>query len=452
MQYNIQQIVKKYFLFFFSLLTVAIGNAVAIRANFGVSTFSCPTYILSLIPGTQFSFGTYVIFMHLIFIAIQTIINKNNAIKNQLLQIPAVLIFGFFIDFAMSITQNFQYNNNSTLYFFIRLAQLFLGNTLIALGIALEIKSNVFIITSEGFTTNLSRFLKIDFGKVKILFDSILIIVTIIFSYMYFNYWRFDVVGGGTIFSMLFIGFAARMFSKNTKFVDKVFNIKKYNINNKIYTEEKKLPVVITIARMCGSGGQEVGKMVAEKLNIKFLDQEIINQTAQKLGYTPEYVEQNEQNISNAKLFEYTIIGHGLPDEMQSVKNNDIFEEESRIINQAASESCVIIGRLADYVLKNRPCCLNVFVRSDEDFAVANICKRLNINNEEEARQRIRDINRSRANHYYKYTGKHWTSPKNYDLIINTSKLGIKTAADIICNAVEILLPTNNSQNQDIQI
>lgn len=451
MSQNFINLAKRYTLFIASLFILAFGCALSIRANLGCTPISSPPYVLSLIPGTRFSFGVYTIFMHIIFIAVQIALAGKNFNKIQLLQIPVGLIFGLFTDITMWLTQGLQFGENSIVYFFIRFFQLFCGSTIVALGVSLEIKCNVLLLAGEGFTSSIAKAFKIDFGKVKILTDSSLTAIAILFSFLFFGCWRFDIIGIGTLFSAIYVGVAAHFFSIHTKFIDRYFDIKNYNIPNKKLSADQNLPVVITIARMCGSGGHEVGKIVSEKLNIKFWDQDIISHTARQLGVSPEYVEKNEQHVSNAKLLEYAITDQGLPREMQPTKSNDIFTEESRIICQAATESCVIIGRLADYVLKDRPCCLNVFIRSDDDFAVEKITKRLKMN-PNDARQKIKEINRSRANHYFKYTGLHWTSPNHYDLIINTAKVGIQAAADIICNTVNSLLPINTNQSNNLHV
>ena len=185
--------------------------------------------------------------------------------------------------------------------------------------------------------------------------------------------------------------------------------------------------IVITIAREYGSGGRYIGKMVAEKLGIKLYDKELILKIAEDTGLSTEYIESNEQ-----KRNALDILNSGY---YSSLSNADeLFIKESEIIKKIASrESCVIIGRCSDFILKNNKNVLKVFIESQMKDKVKRATKFYGLN-KENAENEINKINKLRANHYKYYTDQNWKEPSNYDICINSDSIGIENAANLICD------------------
>lgn len=188
--------------------------------------------------------------------------------------------------------------------------------------------------------------------------------------------------------------------------------------------------IVITIAREYGSGGRYVGKLVAEKLGIKLYDKEFINKIAQKTGLSKEYISKNEQKINVAK----NLVGSyytGLDGK------DELFVEEVKLIKELAeNDSCVIVGRCADYALKDNPNVLKVFIYSNMENKVKRAVEHYGIA-EKNAEKEIRNINKLRENHYKHYTGGEWKDPENYDICINSDALGIENSVNMICSLIE---------------
>ncbi|MGM9877906.1 MAG: MATE family efflux transporter [Bacilli bacterium] len=182
--------------------------------------------------------------------------------------------------------------------------------------------------------------------------------------------------------------------------------------------------VVITISREYGSGGHFVGKLLAEKLGIKFYDKEIINLTAKEFGYNTKYVELNEEQSSKSSIF-YT-------------NDDGLFQAESKIIESLAKKSsCVIVGRCADYVLRGRKNVVKIFLYSDMSSKVKRSVKYYGLN-KSNAEKEINKINKQRAKHYNHFTNRIWSSHDNYDLAINVDKLGVDGTAELIKNIILI--------------
>lgn len=435
-KYGKVEFLKRYSFLALALLIMAFGCSLSIRANLGCTPISCPPYVLSCIPEQYFSFGALTVIMHLIFVFIQWILLRRDFHFKILLQIPLGLIFGIFTDLTMWLTKSMQWDDSFQGYA-VRVLQLVLGATIIGIGCSIQVRCRAVLLAGEGITSAIAQVAKKEFGKVKIFCDTSLVALGLFFCFMYFGQWRFDMIGFGTLFSAVYVGFAVRFFSKHTPWLERFFVRNGIAETKDFDTKEvSTLPLVITIARMHGSGGHEIGKKVSERLGIKFYDKEIISQTAKELGLSQKEVEEKEQFISNASFLEYIITDNGFSKEKFTGRDGAIFYQQSEFIKKVAMESCVIIGRCADYILKDRPCCLNIFVRSDEDFATKMVTARTQLK-ETQAREVVRIKNSARANHYEKYTGLKWEDPAHYDLVINTAKIGIETSVDLICNAVK---------------
>ena len=200
--------------------------------------------------------------------------------------------------------------------------------------------------------------------------------------------------------------------------------------DEKIAADKKVDNVVITISREYGSGGRYVGKLVAEKLGIKLYDEQILTKIADKTGLSLEYIENHEQKRSNLELLNNIYYS--------SLNNSDeIFIEEEKVIKDIASKgSCVIIGRCADFILKDMKNTFNVFIYSTEENKIKRAVERFNIN-EKDAKKQISKINKLRSNHYKHYTSNEWGNKENYDLCINSDSFGVEKAADVICQMVK---------------
>ncbi|MGN0611017.1 MAG: AAA family ATPase [Ruminiclostridium sp.] len=184
---------------------------------------------------------------------------------------------------------------------------------------------------------------------------------------------------------------------------------------------------IITISRQYASGGSEIGRKVAKLLDIPYYDREIIDATAKESGFDPAYIERAEQSSTNSFLYNLAING------MYSQPLTDqLFAAECRVIKALAEKGpCVIVGRCADYVLREGFDTFNVFVHSTDKFRCKRICEHDNLT-ENEAMSVIRQKDKARRRHYKYYTERVWGDSLNYDLCINTAVSGTNLAAEII--------------------
>ena len=200
------------------------------------------------------------------------------------------------------------------------------------------------------------------------------------------------------------------------------------NRQEEINLTNNKKHIVITISREYGSGGRYIGKLVSQKLGLKLYDKEIITKLSETTGLSTEYIKAHEQKTN---ILDNLNNGYNY-----NLNNNDeLFIKESNLIKELAQESCVIIGRCADYILKDQKNVTKIFIYSDIKNKIKRATKYYKLN-KKTAEKEINKINKLRSNHYKHYTGETWNNPENYDLCINSDTLGVEDTAELICKLI----------------
>lgn len=188
--------------------------------------------------------------------------------------------------------------------------------------------------------------------------------------------------------------------------------------------------IVVTVSREYGSGGRYVAKLLSEKLGVKFYDKEIVTKLAEETGLSEEYIEENEQKRGILSTLEN--------DQVTGLSSKDeLFIKETELIKKLArKDSCVIVGRCADFILKNNRNVVKVFVYSDMEDKIKRAKKFYGLN-KEKAEKEIKNIDKQRANHYKYYTEREWKEYSNYDICINSDTFGVEKSADIIYDMIQ---------------
>ena len=191
---------------------------------------------------------------------------------------------------------------------------------------------------------------------------------------------------------------------------------------------------IITISREFGSGGRFIGEEVAKKLGIAYYDKNIIGQIAEKSGLSPEYIQENAELSPKKGLFAYAFSGRDITG--KSVEDM-VYEAQRNIILELAEKGpCVIIGRNADYILKDRDDVLNVFIHGDMPEKIKRITGLYNVE-EKEAVKMMADTDKRRRTNYNFYTDQNWGKASNYTLCLNSSQLGYDRCEMIIMECVK---------------
>ena len=201
---------------------------------------------------------------------------------------------------------------------------------------------------------------------------------------------------------------------------------------------------IYTIGREFGSGGREVGEKLAAKLGIKLYDKELLQQAAKDSGFCEEIFENHDEKPTNSFLYSlvmdtYSVSGYSAAPFLDMPLNHKVFLAQFETIKKIAEkESCVIVGRCADYALSDNPDCINIFIHADLDVRIKNVSRNLNIT-ESKARDIINKTNKQRASYYNYYTSKKWGDSKSYNLSLDAGKLGTDNCVEMILKFRELM-------------
>lgn len=195
---------------------------------------------------------------------------------------------------------------------------------------------------------------------------------------------------------------------------------------------------IITISRQFGSGGRTVGHLVAQALNIPFYDKELVEQVALESGFAPKFVEEHGEHSPGKTLLSYAFAPQGIPGVMNGMSTADFLWhiQCSTILQLAEKGPCVIVGRNADYILKDRKDVLHTYIHADKDFRADRIV-RLYGESEKSPAARLQEKDKRRKVNYQHYTGRTWGDAENYDISLNTAIIGVEKAAEIIVDIVK---------------
>lgn len=204
--------------------------------------------------------------------------------------------------------------------------------------------------------------------------------------------------------------------------------------------------LVITVGRQFGSGGRELGRKIADLLGIKYYDKELLSHAASDAGLSQEFVENNDERfprfISSSISFAMGFNSMSWYQNPTSISGDSIYETQSEVIRQlAAAGPCVIVGRSADYVLRDNPFTVNIFVHAPAECCNDRIMARSDISSRAKADKLRRQTNKLRAAYYNFYTDKHWGDAASYDLCFDTSLLPTEAIAEIVAQYVRRRFP-----------
>lgn len=416
--------IRRSILFILSLFINAFGIAFITKALLGTSPITSVTYVLSMF--TPLSMGIWTILINFLFVVLEPIFMTRSELKTDLrmylLQIPISCCFGLFIDLSMFVLQGLNPTN-----YIVQIVVLLIGCAILALGIALEVKANIAMMAGEYLVNVITRRFHGHFGFMKLGLDITLLVIASILSLIFLS--GIHGVREGTVVAALLVGPIVHFVTPYYRVLDQ------WITDPKLENEQMSLSShhrIITIAREYGSGGHILGEMLSKELGIKLYDKEFIHMAAQRSGINEQYITDNEQSIPSFWL--KCILSKNSEHALEhSLSADDIlFLAESKIIQELAqNESCIIIGRCADFVLKDNQNILKVFCYSDLRHAVSRCTQEYGIP-EEKAENEIKRMNRNRIHHYEYYTGRKWGEPHNYNLMIHTGSIELPTACRLI--------------------
>lgn len=196
---------------------------------------------------------------------------------------------------------------------------------------------------------------------------------------------------------------------------------------------------IITISREFGSGGRSIGREVAKRLGIPFYDKELVNQIAIESGFAPNFVEEHGEHAPSRSRFAYAFSNQTVPGVLNGMSTADfLWSIQCSVIQQLAEKGpCVIVGRNADYILKDHKNVLNVFIHAPMEFRTNRIV-RLYGESEKSPETRLQEKDKRRKVNYLHYTGQNWGNASHYDICLDSSTLGLERCVDLIIAASKI--------------
>ena len=423
---------KRYLIFLVGLFVNSLGVSLITKANLGTSPISSIPYVLSL--NFPFTLGNFTIFFSIFLIVLQLIILRKNFKLEHILQIPVSIIFGYFIDITMIL---FFWVNPEA--YIMKIVYLLIGCLILGVGVYMEVLADVVMLPGESFVRAIVLTWKTNFGTTKICFDVSMSVIAAVLSFVFAG--KLAGVREGTVIAALLVGFIARLIGKKLVFLKDMIFLESVSAENENEAKEQTAGTygknVIAIGRQFGSGGHDIGKILAEKLGYDFYDAEIIQMTAGTTGYTPEFIKKNEEIMTNSLIYDLVNQMYLNADMQDEAPKDKIFEAECQVVrNLAKKGNCVIVGRCADYVLRNSGNCLKVFFSAPLVSRIRRVAQRQNIS-EGEAKATVQKNEKLRADNYRYYTRRMWGAAGNFDLSLNTD-LGEEYIENCIRSAMKL--------------
>lgn len=200
---------------------------------------------------------------------------------------------------------------------------------------------------------------------------------------------------------------------------------------------------VVTIARENGSGGREIGEKLAQKLGVAFYNRDLLRLASDESGISEELFAQSDEQVKNTLLFKVAKDAYKgeviPPDSDEFISNENLFRYQARVILELAhTKSCVLIGRCADYILKDEPNVLRVFIHAPEKKRIETLMVRHHTDREDAVRL-MEKVDKRRAAYYHTFTGSNWRDASHYDLSLDSGKLGEDGCIERIAAYLELL-------------
>lgn len=416
---------KRYLVFFVGLFINSLGVSLITKASLGTSPISAIPYVLSL--NFPWTLGQFTILFSILLILLQLLILRKNFRAEHLLQVPISILFGYFIDLTMVLLYFINPQN-----YLSQIVYLLIGCVILGFGVYIEVLANVAMLPGESFVRAVSSTWKLEFGSTKVAFDVSMTVIAAVLSFIFAH--RLDGVREGTIIAALLVGFLARLFGRLLAFVEPLLFPATSATPAAAPEPQSSTHFTIVIGRQFGSGGHDLGKALAQRLGCSFYDNEIIQMTAGSTGYSPQFIQKKEENMTNSLLYDLVNQMYIYSSDHKAPQD-EIFESEAKVIRElAAKESCVIVGRCGDYILREQPNCLRIFLHASLPYRIGRICRAENLN-EKDAKQKIVQTDQHRADNYRYYTHQLWGHAPNYDLTLDT-ELGDELVQNIIIKAL----------------
>lgn len=434
---------KRLLVYVVGLYCMAIGVVFSARSDLGVSpvgSLANVLYQIGLSAGAPawVNLGNCTIGVYCLYILTEFIILRKDFKLTMLLQLVASFLFGWLVNLAAAMLAFLPAPGN----YAAQMAYLLCSVPMVAVGVMLYLSPNILPTPGEGMSLAISQKTGLSVGSSKTVFDCSLVVISALTSLLYFR--RLVGVREGTVICALLVGFVMKRMQRLCqpallRFVERENKIDRaVNASMEGYLMDAvgKPKIIIAIGREFGSGGYEIGKLLAERLGVTFYDKQINQRAAELSGLPLEKVEELEQHMEREIVYDFKTAAYAMTNGALSPAEQ-LFVAETSIIRRIAAgdESCVIMGRCADFTLYDDPNCFRIFVHAAPEARIARIMAKFGLDREE-ARREMENTDRSRAQHYKHFTGRDYGKQEYYNLGVDSGMLGTEESVEVIMDVI----------------
>jgi uncharacterized membrane protein YczE/cytidylate kinase len=430
---------KRLLIYVLGLYLMAIGVVFSSRSALGVSPVSSLGNVLYQIGSSAgapsfVNLGNCTTAVFCLYLLAEFLVLRRDFRPAMLLQVAASLLFGQLVNLASGMLSFLPAPGSYPL----QLIYLLISVPLVAAGVMLYLSPNILAMPGEGLCLAISRKSGLAMGTVKTIFDCAVVALSAAASLLYFR----GLVGvrEGTVICALLVGFVFKLFQKPfqkplLRFVERETKVERAleAASQGYLTDTSGNPkIIITIGREFGSGGMEIGRRLAERLGITFYDGQIDELAAEQSGLPLEKVREMSRHRERAAFSDLRSAVYEMSNDALSPEDLLYVAQASAIRQIAAGgESCVILGRCADYVLYDDPNCFRIFVHARPDIRVKRTMAMFGLSQEEAVRE-MENTDRARGQYYKRYTGREYGAQKYYHLGLDSGLLGTEESVESI--------------------
>ncbi len=434
---------KRLFVYLTGLYCMAMGVVFSAKSDLGVSPVGSLANVLYQIGRAEnapewVNLGNCTIAVYCFYILVELLILGKDFRPKMLLQLVASFLFGWLVNLA-TVMLGFLPEPGS---YAVQMLYLLCSVPLVAAGVMLYLSPNILPTPGEGMSLAIARKTGLSVSSGKTVFDCSLVLLSALLSLLCFR--RLVGVREGTVICALLVGFVMKQMQKLwqnalLKFVEretKVDRALRASMEGYGTDASGKPKIIIAIGREFGSGGYEIGKRLAERLGVTFYDKQLNEMVSAQSGISLAKVEELERHMEREIVYDFKNAAYAMTNGALSPEEQ-LFVAQTRVIRQiaAGNESCVIMGRCADYVLYNDPNCFRIFIHARPDARIERTMAKFGLDRAEAKRQ-MENTDRSRAQHYRHFTGREYGRQEYYHLGVDSGMLGTEESVEAILDVI----------------
>lgn len=416
------ELVKRYSFFFFGIFANAMGVAFITHSQLGTGPTTCIPYVISL--KFQLSYGVWNFLFSILLLGFQLLLLRKNFNRHQFLQIPVTLFFSVCIDVAMYLTQSISVSN-----YVLCLVWTVAGCVFRALGVSCQVLADVVMLPTEAFVKAVSDVSQKEFSVCKLISDAVMALIALGLSWLFFK----GIMGvrEGTLITVILVGPVSKYLTKRLGFTNHYFETDgEFVYETKLKLVEGKR-LVVTITSEAGSGGRVIARILGVMLGIPVYDKELIDMVAQQGHFSENFVKAHNEKLYLNMAEAFILENYSFSDKsFESYRR--LYKAQCDVIKHLAeTQDCIIVGHCSNYVLKEVPGSVHVFVCADKAHRIEYMKEKYKIS-ERRAAWKIKHQDLDTFSYYEHFTGQNWKNADSYDFTVDSTMFGYEGTAELL--------------------